>query len=70
MEATKQNAVKGAMKSKTIWFGIGLEVLGVIQLQLPTVQEQLGPYYGWILIAAGIGVKVLRGITTDPLSKK
>jgi hypothetical protein len=64
---SKKEALKGAVRSKTMWFALALEVLGVIQLEIPKVAEQLGPYYGWVLIAIGVSLKVLRAYTTKPL---
>jgi hypothetical protein len=66
----KTTLIKGMMRSKTIWFALGLEIFGVLQLELPNVSEQLGPYYGWIMIGIGIGIKVLRTLTTSPLQEK
>ncbi len=79
MEQTTQRPVavrqkgamlKGALHSKTIWFALALEIFGVLQVELPNVSEQLGPYYGWIMIGIGIGIKVLRTVTTKPLEDK
>jgi len=61
--------IKQALKSKTVWYGIAIAVLSVLQGFIgylptsPASQAVVG-----CLIAAGI--VVLRAITTKPLSDK
>ena len=65
--ATK--AVANSLKSKTVWFGLAISVLSVLQSSLSQVgltPEQLsivGPIVGTLIIA-------LRAVTTQPLSDK
>ena len=56
--------------SKTIDFGTVILGMGVIEQNLPLVREQLGNYYGFIVMGIGIGIIVLRKITTKPLAEK
>jgi len=58
-----------ALKSKTVNFGLLLSILGVVQLNLPSLQ--LDPKVNaYLTMAVGIVVVVLRYITTKPLSDK
>jgi len=57
-------------KSKTMWLGILVTSLGVIETNLPFLQNALGDYYGYAIMAVGIAIKVLRVVTTQPLSAK
>ena len=56
--------------SKTIDFGTLILLLGVVDQNLPLVREQLGGWYGWIMMGIGLGVIVLRKMTTTPLGDK
>lgn len=62
-------AVAKSLKSKTVWFGLAIGVLSVLQSSLSQVgltPEQLsvvGPIVGTLIIA-------LRAVTTQPLSDK
>jgi len=53
--------------SKTIDFGTVILAMGVVEQNLPLVREQLGNYYGFIVMGIGVGVIVLRKLTTKPL---
>ena len=53
--------------SKTIDFGTLILAMGVVEQNLPLIREQLGDYYGFIVMGIGIGVIVLRKMTTKPL---
>jgi len=62
---------KGAMHSKTMWFSLGLMVIGVIYDNFSYLQNVIDPkYYGTILIFIGIVCAVLRFYTTLPLDEK
>ena len=58
------------LKSKTINFSMALAVLGVVEINLHLIQDQLGDKYGAILIVISAVVAVLRAVTTKPLSEK
>lgn len=63
------NDIKQALKSKTVWYGIAIAVLSVLQGfigYLPT--SPASQAVAGCLIAAGI--VVLRAVTTKPLSDK
>ncbi len=53
--------------SKTIDFGTIILGMGVVEQNLPLVREQLGNYYGWIVMGIGVGIIVLRKMTTTAL---
>jgi hypothetical protein len=61
--------MKNWIKSKTMWVGFGVGLLGLIQATLET--SPLDPQYQG-LITGGIGVAMmgLRVITTKPLAEK
>jgi hypothetical protein len=62
---------KGAMHSKTMWFSLGLMVIGVIYDNFSYLQNVIDPrYYGSSLIFIGIVCAVLRFYTTLPLEDK
>ena len=62
---------KGAMHSKTMWFSLGLMVIGVIYDNFSYLQNVIDPkYYGTIFIAIGITCAILRFYTTMPLDEK
>jgi len=56
--------------SKTIDFGTVILSMGVIEQNLPLIREQLGNYYGFIVMGIGVGIIVLRKMTTKPLAEK
>lgn len=58
-----------ALKSKTVNFGLLLSVLGVVQLNLPSLQLDPG-VNAYLTMFVGIAVVVLRYLTTKPLSDK
>ena len=58
-----------AHKSKTIWFGVAVSILGVVEANLGLFN--LSPQaQGLVAMGIGIGIIVLRAITTMPLSEK
>lgn len=63
--------IKGASRSKTIWLGLGLSVMGVIQVNLEVFNTFLTPtQQGLVTIGVGIVVVVLRWVTTEGLEAK
>ena len=62
---------RGAMHSKTMWFSLGLMVIGVIYDNFSYLQNVIDPrYYGFSLIFIGIVCAILRFYTTLPLEDK
>ena len=57
-------------KSRTLDTASLVIVFGVIEQNLPLVRDQLGDYYGFIFIAVGIAIGLLRKATTGPLGEK
>ena len=63
--------LKGALKSKTVWFNVFMAVLGGLEL----VGAHLTTLFGTqvaagILLAGGIANLALRAVTTQALSEK
>ena len=56
--------------SKTIDFGVVVGILGMVEMNLPMVRDQLGDYYGWIFMGISAITIILRKMTTEPLDAK
>jgi hypothetical protein len=66
-----RSLMRSAMKSKTIWLGLALVILGAMYDNFSYVQNLIHPqWYGVIIVAIGVAVAVLRFVTTLPLDKK
>lgn len=58
-------------KSRTINFGLLVTILGGIQANIPSVQAAFTPMtYGVITAAVGMGIVVLRFLTTGAVEDK
>ena len=54
--------------SKTLWFVVFVEALTVLEASFNLLQPYLqGNVYAYLLVLLGVGVKVLRVITTQGL---
>lgn len=63
--------LKGAWKSKTIWFNAIVGALVSLESVFPLLQPALGPqWYGIIMVALTVGNVVLRGVTNKALADK
>ena len=71
--------VAGATKSKTVWLGLLITLLGYLQANLPLIRtllapwlkpEQVEPALAGITMLAGMLVVVVRFLTDGPLSEK
>jgi hypothetical protein len=63
--------MRSAMRSKTIWLGLSLVVLGALYDNFSYLQDVIHPqWYGIILVAIVVAVAVLRFVTTMPLEDK
>ena len=58
------------LKSKTNLVATAIMALGVVQSNLPAVAEALGDKQGFIYIALGVAMVVLREFTTTPVTKR
>lgn len=54
--------------SKTMDFGTVVIAMGVVEQNLPLIRDQLGDYYGFIVMGVGVGIIILRKLTTKPLN--
>lgn len=59
--------MKSWIKSKTVWLGIAVGVLGVVQTTLETAPLP-EPWGGLGLTALGALIVTLRGLTTQPIT--
>ena len=57
-------------KSRTFDFAAIVGVLGVLEQNLPLVREQLGNWYGWMLMAISGAIVYYRKTTTGPVCDK
>ena len=63
--------LKGALKSKTMFFAMLLAGLGAVQEQLPQLQQYVTPqFFGYFSMGVGVVVAILRIVTTQSLSNK
>lgn len=63
--------MRSAMRSKTIWLGLLLVILGALYDNFSYLQEIIEPkVYGITLVIIGIIVAILRFVTTLPLEDK
>lgn len=63
--------MKQILKSKTMLFAIALAILGVLQASMDVFTPYLTPQAsGLLTVGVGLGVAILRVITTMPLSDK
>ena len=63
--------MRSALRSKTIWLGLLLVILGALYDNFSYLQSIIHPqWYGIILVAIGVAVAILRFITTMPLEDK
>ena len=63
--------MRSAMRSKTIWLGLLLVILGAVYDNFSYLQEVIHPqWYGIILVIIGVLVAILRFVTTLPLEDK
>jgi len=60
---------KGALKSKTIWFGHAIAVLGIVQLNLDLF-DLTKNQSGMIFVGIAIATYGLRFVTTNALEDK
>ena len=66
-----RRVMRSAMRSKTIWLGLLLVILGALYDNFSYLQSIIHPqWYGIILVAIGVAVAVLRFVTTLPLEEK
>ena len=58
------------IKSKTLIFSVLLTVFGIIQQNIPMLQDSLKDKYGYVFIIVSVVVALLRMVTTQALSEK
>jgi len=63
--------MRGALKSKTMWFSALIAVFGVLEMQSELVRQVVGPdKFGAVMLGISMIGAVLRVVTTKPLSEK
>lgn len=60
--------MKDWAKSKTVWFGLAVGVLGAIQTTLQTAPIP-EPWGGLVLAGIGAAIVALRAVTTQPIGR-
>ncbi len=63
--------IRGAFKSKTVWFNVLLAVLGGLELMGAHLTTLWGPQVAAAIMLSGAMANLaLRAVTTQPLSEK
>lgn len=63
--------IKGAVKSRTVYLGLAVSIIGVIQASADVFTAYLSPVHqGLLTMGLGVAVVVLRFLTTTPLNEK
>jgi hypothetical protein len=63
--------MKGALKSKTVWFNVLLAVLGGLELMGAHLTTLWGPQVAAaIMLSGAVANLALRAVTTQPLAEK
>ena len=63
--------IKGALKSRTVWFNVLLAILGGLELMGAHLTTLWGPQVAAaIMLSGAVANLVLRALTTKPLSEK
>ena len=63
--------IKGALKSRTVWFNVLLTILGGLELMGAHLTTLWGPQVAAaIMLSGAVANLVLRALTTKPLSEK
>ena len=63
--------MKKLLKSRTIRFALVLEILGVIQVNADFLSTVMTPaQFGYVMLGVGIAIKLLRFVTTTPMTEK
>jgi hypothetical protein len=63
--------IKGALKSRTVWFNVLIAMLGSLELFGAHLTTLFGTQVAAaILLAGGLANLALRAVTTQPLSEK
>ena len=70
-KGSKEQKMKSALKSKTLWFALALAIFGVVEMNVKYFSNYLTPeIFGLFSILISVIVAVLRVLTTTPLSDK
>lgn len=63
--------MRGAFKSKTMYFSLALAVLGALEMNASLLRDLIGPEnFGAVMIGIGVVSAALRVVTTQALSEK
>lgn len=62
--------LKGALKSRTIWFGMAVAALSWLQQALPGVEGLSSEGVAIVGTLLSVGIMALRAVTVEPLENK
>lgn len=63
--------IAGAARSKTVYLGLALAVLGAVQANIDVFSAYLTPaHQGLLTMGVGVAVVALRWVTTEGLDEK
>lgn len=71
--------LRGATRSKTVWLGLAITLLGYLQANLPLAKQLIAPFLppekidlamALLTMTTGLAVIVVRFLTDGPLSEK
>lgn len=69
VDVSRTLAKKGR-KSKTVWFGAALSVLGIAQSFTPEISALIEPHGGTFTTIVGLAVIFIRALTNSSLADK
>ena len=58
---------KPRLKSKTNWVALLIGIFGILQTNIPMLQDMLGKYYGVSYMVIAVVMFALREVTTGPV---
>ena len=56
--------------SKTVWFNIGLGMVGILEASTGSLKPLLGDHYGLTMMGVAMIGMILRTVSTTPIGKK
>lgn len=62
--------IKKQLKSKTQWFNMMVAAIGIVEVNMHLMRDNLGDNYGFAFIAVSVVAMVLRNLTVEPIDAK